>query len=198
MKRKERTHPLEQRIIDVSLKCIYKYGLSNSTIRFIAKEAKIKPTAIQYYFPLKENLINKLIENIHEEIISSIESSYSPLDPPEIKLQKVLKNLEIYLLKRKVLQVVYITLLLAEGIRNPLSRRVFVEKINRVLNTTKEVLKEGAEKGVFNEVNIDDVARSFIIFARGCAIQGLLEKTNKYIKRDINFFFENIKKILFK
>lgn len=198
MKGNKTIPPLEQRIIDVFFKCIYKYGLSNSTIRVIAKEAKIKPTAIQYYFPLKENLINKLIENIHEKIISSIESSYSPLDPPEIKLQKVLKNLEIYLLKSKELQVVYITLLLAEGIRNPLSRKVFVEKIKRMLNTTEEVLKEGAEKGIFNGVNIDDMARSFIIFARGCALQGLLEKTNKHIKRDIKFFSENIKKILFK
>ena len=130
MKRKERTPPLEQKIVDVFFRCIYKYGLSSSTIRVIAKEANIKPTAIQYYFPLKENLINRLIENIHKKIISNIESSYSPSDPPEIKLEKILINMENFILKEKYLSIVYVSLLLNDGLRNPLIRKFFVKDVH--------------------------------------------------------------------
>ncbi len=197
MKRNETILPLEQRIIDVCFRCIYKYGVSRSTIRIIAKEANIKPTAIQYYFPQKENLLNRLIENLHEKIISSFESSYSPSDPPEIKLEKILINMQDFILKKKPINTVYLSLLLNDGVRNPSIKKIFVEQIKRMLNSVEKMLNEGIEKGIFNkEENINSIARSFIIFARGCAIQGLLEGSDKNVKGDINLFKRNIKKIL--
>ena len=201
MKRKERTPPLEQKIVDVFFRCIYKYGLSSSTIRVIAKEANIKPTAIQYYFPLKENLINRLIQNIHKKITSGIESSYSPSDPPEIKLEKILINMENFILKEKYLSIVYVSLLLNDGLRNPLIRKFFVKQIKTMLNPMEKLLNEGIKKGIFNKelkINSNSLARSFIIFARGCIIQELLEENITNIKRDIKFFQDNIKKVLLK
>jgi AcrR family transcriptional regulator len=52
----------EEKIIDVTIDCIEKYGISGATNRKIAEAAEVNIAAINYYFRSKDNLIQRVME----------------------------------------------------------------------------------------------------------------------------------------
>lgn len=52
----------EEKIINAAIQCIEKYGIKDTTIRKIAKEADVNSAAISYYFRNKDNLIEIAME----------------------------------------------------------------------------------------------------------------------------------------
>jgi TetR/AcrR family transcriptional regulator, regulator of cefoperazone and chloramphenicol sensitivity len=53
---------VEDRIIETTIECIEKYGISGATNRRIAEAAKVNIAAINYYFRSKEVLIQRAME----------------------------------------------------------------------------------------------------------------------------------------
>lgn len=53
---------VEEKIIETTIECIEKYGISGATNRRIAEEAKVNIAAINYYFRSKDVLIQKVME----------------------------------------------------------------------------------------------------------------------------------------
>lgn len=191
---------MEKKILDAFFSCVYKYGLSNSTIRTVAKEAGISPFVIQYYFKTKENLINSFMLNLTEQITASIKSSFSPEDSPEEKLQGLFDDMKQYILKRKKALTVVCNLY-PESVRNSAIRKICHQSDEKIINTATEVIDEGVRKGVFNHVNPKSVAKTFVFFVLGCGIFRLTQDKHyesNEILEDIEYFICTTKKTLLK
>ena len=71
------------------------------------------------------------------------------------------------------------------------------EDLSRLESVVEGVLKEGIEKGVVNAIDAASLARSFNTFAKGCGVQRVLKYNTDELKKDLDFFQENTKKMLF-
>jgi AcrR family transcriptional regulator len=61
MRRSEKSSLTRQHILDASLRLFSRHGFPNTTVRDIAREARITDAAIYYHFATKEDLLHELV-----------------------------------------------------------------------------------------------------------------------------------------
>ncbi|WP_240613612.1 TetR/AcrR family transcriptional regulator [Pueribacillus theae] len=80
-------------VIEAAKKCIVDKGLSNLSMKDIAKEAEVSTGIIYHYFKNKEDVLLQVLKesfrSSHEQVMETVE----PLETPEEKLTKHLENI---------------------------------------------------------------------------------------------------------
>ena len=62
------THPTAERILDVALDLLNRFGLPNVSTALIAAEMKISAGNLYYHYPSKDELINRLFDRYRREL----------------------------------------------------------------------------------------------------------------------------------
>lgn len=152
----------KKRIIEAAIKVFSRYGYRGTTMRMIAKEAKISIGGVYLYFKNKDELflflIKEKLTELDERITPIIEDTSNPTralrDYIKAAIQSASENRELIMLHGKELGITF-------GID---MKKEFFEK-QRIL--LKNLIEEGMKSGEFIPCNSEQVARLIMHIIRG-------------------------------
>ena len=167
-------HELKKNLIlDATFKCIYEQGINGISMRSIAQEAKVNQALIHYYFVNKDDLLLELLQALLKRFVYDLKRSYRPSDPPEKKIENIMQVSEDYAAEQREMFTVFMDLW-SLALRNPPMQKAFSDLFTEVSAAVESVLKEGIEKGVFNDVKVDILSFQVSAINQGLSLIGLM------------------------
>ncbi|MBN2466648.1 MAG: TetR/AcrR family transcriptional regulator [Deltaproteobacteria bacterium] len=185
------------RILNSLLQCIVEEGICNVTMRKIAEKADINLGSLHYYFKSKENIFIEFIQRLFETFIADIEKRCRPSDSPEKKLDAFFETGKRFVARQKDLFIVFVDLW-GVSIRNSAMQRIFIEWYEKLSLEMEEIIQEGIEKGVFNNVSRHTLSVSFIAFVEGIGLHWHMRNGSFDLNEHFEIMTENLKKIILK
>ena len=92
IRRKESREVRQQQLIDATMKCIARKGMSSTTIADVASEAGLSLGIVNLHFKSKENLLNETLRYLADEYRAQFESAVAEAGPgPAEKLRAQLE-----------------------------------------------------------------------------------------------------------
>ncbi len=185
--------PIDKRkiILKVSKALFSRFGLVKTTVDEIAKLARIGKGTIYHYFKSKEDIFAAVIQKesnaLQEKILQALKSEHTP----QGKLTAFVKTRFRHL---KELTNYYSALT-----DDYLQHYSFIEEarreyLEREIQTVRDLLGEGVEKGVFKIKDTKLAAESIILLLKGLEYPWTVEKDVLDLERSANQFLN----ILFK
>jgi len=181
-------------ILEVAEKLFAERGFDGTSIRNIAKEAKINIAMVSYYFGSKERLLESLIFYRTSDFKDQLGNlSQEDLDPAA----KINKLIELYISRinrnKGIYRILYFELPTKERQEK---LQAFAELKKENLKTLENIIKEGQEKGIFRKDIIIPLITSTIMgtffhfYMNRPFFENLLnlnteESYNNYIKNDL-------------
>jgi TetR/AcrR family transcriptional regulator len=113
-KRREQSEVTRRTLIEVSLELFVRNGYAGTTVRAIAKKAKISPGLMFHYFPSKQALLQEhaaVVERGIEQVVSLLKTSKSPVDTFDAIARMILQSFahsygkNLFLLANQVLSI---------------------------------------------------------------------------------------------
>lgn len=189
--------PIDKRkiILKVSKNLFSRFGLVKTTVDEIAKLARIGKGTVYHYFKSKEDIFAKVIQKesnaLQEKILLALKSEHTP----QGKLTALVKTRFRHL---KELTNYYSALT-----DDYLQHYSFIEEarreyLKREIQTVKDLLGEGVEKGVFEIKDTKLAAESIIFLLKGLEYPWTVERDvldiERYTDQFLNILFKGIEK----
>ncbi|AWA31450.1 TetR family transcriptional regulator [Flavobacterium magnum] len=143
----------QMRILQVAEQLFAEKGFDGTSIRNIAREAKINIAMVSYYFGSKEKMLEALIISRISDLKIQLENLIrEPLTP----IEKVDRLIELYIARmhknRCIYQIVHFEL---SNKKREVNLKSFTDVKRKNFEFLREIINEGQEKGVFRkDVNI--------------------------------------------
>jgi len=156
-----------RQIINAARKLIIKHGSEHVTVRKMANEIGVTEGAVYRYFISKKQILNFLLDDIQNSLISNISCTEQPRSDSLQRLKTVLDN-EVSEIKQKKgmsFQVIAEIIRLGDKKLNKKAYQVIEEFIGLI----RQILKEGMDAGQI-KVDIDASSIAVLIFG---LMQGL-------------------------
>jgi AcrR family transcriptional regulator len=136
-------------ILQVAEKLFAEKGFDGTSIRDIAKEAKINIAMVSYYFGSKEQLLESIILNRITDIKLQLDIlTLEDLDP----LQKINKLIELYIDKinsnRCIYKIIHFEFSSSQRVIN---LQAFTDLKKGNLKSLETIIQDGQEKGIFRK-----------------------------------------------
>ncbi|PVX47125.1 TetR family transcriptional regulator [Flavobacterium sp. 103] len=136
-------------ILHVAEKLFAEKGFDGTSIRDIAKEAKINVAMVSYYFGSKEQLLESIILNRVTDIKLQLDIlTLEDLDP----LQKIQKLIELYIDKinsnRCIYKIMHFEFSSSQRVIN---LQAFTDLKKGNLKSIESIIQDGQEKGIFRK-----------------------------------------------
>ncbi len=178
-------------ILKVSKALFSRFGLVKTTVDEIAKLARIGKGTIYHYFKSKEDIFAEVIQKESNTLQEKIQQALNNENTPQGKLCAFVKTRFRHL---KELNNYYSALT-----DDYLQHYSFIEEtrreyLKREIQTVRDLLDEGVEKGVFKIKDTKLAAESIILLLKGLEYPWTVEKDVLDLERSANQFMH----ILFK
>ncbi|WP_281322387.1 TetR/AcrR family transcriptional regulator [Flavobacterium aestivum] len=136
-------------ILGVAEKLFAEKGFDGTSIRDIAKEAKINIAMVSYYFGSKEQLLESIVLNRITDIKLQLDIlTLEDLDP----LQKINKLIELYIDKINSNRCIYkIMHLEYSSSQRVINLQAFTDLKKGNLKSIESIIQEGQDKGIFRK-----------------------------------------------
>ena len=181
-------------ILNATYKCIYELGVSGISMRSIAKEAGVNQPMLHYYFKNRENLLTESLRALFDRFTAHITKGYKASDPPEKKLDTLLKAGKEHIVKEKEMFVAFAEVW-SLSIKKPAMQSIFSDLYKKFYAIIEKILDEGIEKGVFKkDVRKDVVPVLFMVFVEGFGLLWHMRKAAINIEEQFEVFAANLKK----
>ncbi|WP_264563713.1 TetR/AcrR family transcriptional regulator [Flavobacterium sp. N3904] len=136
-------------ILEVAERLFAEKGFDGTSIRDIAKEAKINIAMVSYYFGSKEQLLESIILNRISDIKLQLDIlTLEKLDP----LQKIHKLIELYIDKinsnRCIYKIMHFEFSSSQRVIN---LQAFTDLKKGNLKSIESIIQDGQEKGIFRK-----------------------------------------------
>jgi len=187
----------KHQIIDAAFKQIYEQGIESVTMRSIAKAAKVNQALLHYYFRDKESLLAEFIKVLFNRFIFDIEKRYKDSDPPEKKLEAFFTAGKDFLEKQKDFFVVMIDVW-SYCFRNKKLQKEYAILNRRLTGVMRNIIIEGKEKGVFNEVNEETAAIVFVSFVVGAGCLWHMDNRSFNLSDEFDIMTRNLRQLILK
>ncbi|MCS7204730.1 MAG: TetR/AcrR family transcriptional regulator [Leptospiraceae bacterium] len=131
----------ERKIFQAAIKVIAEQGYHNTRISDIAKEAGVAYGLVYHYFGSKENIMQKIVDEVTKKFSEKIERINTEGIHTLEKLAKISDYIfDTYLASKEIIQ-----LLINEVIKEP---RINKEKLigERIINKISAIIEEGKQK----------------------------------------------------
>jgi AcrR family transcriptional regulator len=141
------------KILQVAEKLFAEKGFDGTSIRDIAREAKINVAMVSYYFGSKEKMLESLIFSRTSDMKLQLESLSKEVISPVEKINKLIALYITQINRNKcIYQILHFEL---TSKKRELDLKSFTEVKKQNFEIIKKIIEEGQEKGVFRkEVNI--------------------------------------------
>jgi TetR/AcrR family transcriptional regulator, transcriptional repressor of bet genes len=187
----------QEQVIAATTRCIVEKGLSNISVKDIAKEANVSAGIIYHYFENKESLLLEVMKNAfkksHEQVIAAVDSCPTPLEKLERHWENILKtpseNTEFF---------VVLLSYLGEAKQNPEIQSI-VGKFFRNLRTyVDNYLAEGVKQGLFEPSKSKHISTLLYSLGLGIGVMWMMEPKMIDIEECGKVFIEWVRKYIVK
>lgn len=135
-----------QKILDAAGQIFAEFGFGAARVDEIAKRAKVNKATIYYHIGGKETLYGKVLQQVFENVVTTISEGLEESQSPEEKLRLYVRHLTQTIQTQPYLPELMMREL-ASGAQN-LPEPVVVE-LGYLLEMLMGILKEGEQQGVF-------------------------------------------------
>jgi AcrR family transcriptional regulator len=113
-KRQQRSEATRRLLLEVSLELFVRHGFAGTTVRAIARKAKISPGLMFHYFPSKQALLQEhagVVQRGIDHVVSLLESSKAPMETFDAIARLILQSFahsygkNLFLLANQVLSI---------------------------------------------------------------------------------------------
>jgi len=187
----------KNQILEATFKCIDEKGARATTMRSIAKRAKVSQALLHYHFKTKENLLSEFIQIVLDNLVDNLEKSLDPSDTPKQKLDTYFNYGRNYAEKQGEI-VLVVQEIWAISIRDPKLKKVFSRHIKKMSRVLEGILEQGEKEKIFNKVRKDyyTLHRSYFAFVVGMGI--LLQVDRSSSSKAFDFIQKDLEKIIYK
>jgi len=155
-------------------KVVGEKGYSDFTIKDIALEAGLSTGLVHYYFKNKEDLLIKLLKEMNSNLKDQLNKVLSALTEPQDKLLAFCDEAFALMDKEKA----YFNVLLdfwAQINRNKRIRQANIKLFQSFRDEVTGIIKEGAAKGVFMDVDVKLTSVIIVSLLQGTIIQYIID-----------------------
>jgi TetR/AcrR family transcriptional repressor of bet genes len=183
----------QEQVIDATTRCIVEKGLSNISVKDIAKEANVSAGIIYHYFENKESLLLQVIKNAfkksHEQVIAAVESCPTPFEKLERHWENILKtpseNTEFF---------VVLLSYLGEAKQNPEIQSI----VGRFFRNLRTYVDNYLEEGVVEPSKSKHISTLLYSLGLGLGVMWMMEPKTIDIEECGKVFIEWVKKYIVK
>lgn len=182
MQIRKHTKIRRQQIIDVIRRIIYSKGIEYVTISEIAGRIGTTKTAIYRHFKNKRDILNLLIDNIEETLMSKLDRAMISYDPIQ-NLKKVLLAHLTYAKERR--ETSFIVIMGAMQFSDMVIRRKISRLIQKYLRKIEKMLSDAIKSGLVKDTINPKIA--------AIAFLGLIQSTvTVWSYKNFNFIPQKI------
>lgn len=183
----------KRQITRAAYEIIAEKGYNNFTMMDIAKRAGVSSGLIHHYFKDKENMLVTLLREMQQNIRQSLEQSIGPVADPREKLEIFMD--QAFGLVENEKEYIYVTFDFLTQIKfNERMQRILSKLYRGYRETIVMILREGKDKGIFNEVDEHYVATMFVSILLGMEQQYIIDSSaffyREYTARIKNYIFD--------
>lgn len=173
-KSNEITQIRRSQLTKATYRVVGKKGYYNFTIRDIAREAGLSAGLVHYYFKDKQDLLLNLLREMNANLKYYLNKALSELENPRDKLLTFCD--QAFELVKKEKDYFYVLIDFWTQINhNPRIKQANIKLFRSYREECAAILREGIEKGVFREMDINYVATVIISLIQGTIIQFVID-----------------------
>ncbi|MEJ5360484.1 MAG: TetR/AcrR family transcriptional regulator [Spirochaetota bacterium] len=172
-------------------KVVSKKGYYNFTVRDIAKEAGLSTGLVHYYFKNKDDLLVSVLrvmnENLSFYLAKALEQKHDPKDKLIIFIDEA-----FHLVEREKEYFHVLIDFWTQINHNERMRKANIKLYQSYRAECSKIIKEGIEKKIFKDVDVEYTATMIVAFVQGLIIQYIIDpdafdyaEYNKKIKEQI-------------
>ncbi len=140
-----------QRLLQSAIRLLNERGIGNVSLNDVARDAKLNPALVTYYFGTKDNLFQAVVEQVigewRAEVIAAMPQEAGPEEMLRSRARATMYFLRRYPSLTKLIIHQMITVKSKES-------RFFIENFARVnFEEHREILRNGIEAGLFRAVD---------------------------------------------
>jgi len=185
----------KRQITRAAYEIIAEKGYNNFTMMDIAKRAGVSSGLIHHYFKDKENMLVTLLREMQQNIRQSLEQSIETVAGPREKLEIFMD--QAFGLVENEKEYIYVTFDFLTQIKfNERMQRILSKLYRGYRETIVMILREGKDKGIFNEVDEHYVATMFVSLLLGLEQQYIIDSSaffyREYTTRIKNYIFDMV------
>lgn len=150
-------------------------GYYNFTIKDIAKEAGLSTGLVHYYFKDKQDLLFNLLKEMNLNLKVYLNKSISQSDDPAAKLMIFIRQAFDLVVNEKDYSYVLFDFWTQIN-RNEKMKRANIKLFQSYRDECSQILKEGIEKGIFKDLDINYHTTIIISLIQGMIIQYVIDK----------------------
>lgn len=185
---------VREHLINSARQVFMRYGFKKTALDDIAKEARKGKSTIYYYFKSKDEIFKAVIEAESEIRNQTIDEQVSAVEDPQ---QKLRTYIYVRMLSLKKVNNYY------EAIKNDLLDNLYfvsnlrVAHLDYEVNSVKNLLLDGIEKGIYTIQNPELTARTIVTLLQGFEVPLIKknlsdEEIQKSIDEMLNILFHGI------
>ncbi len=180
MGRKSLANERRAQILEALYRCISKHGLQNSSIKTIAKEAGVQPSIMYHYFKDKDEMIEKLVGKVVDDLMDSYAAELNGAKSPEERFKKGLAFLFVPELNYgdKGSLPTFFYGCVVEAKRNPSVRRGMTKLFRRYRAAVFQLLTETGMAEGLSPGEAKDLASMLVAIEDGVALQRHMDGRN--------------------
>lgn len=176
---------------------VSKKGYYNFTIKDISKESGLSTGLVHYYFKNKQDLMLNLIREMNKNLKKYLNNGLSRSEDPVEKLKIYVTQAFELVMNEKNYFFVFIDFL-SQVNRSERMRKANIRLIESYREECSRILREGVDKGVFREIDIQYVTTIIISLIQGMIIQYVIDNNafeySEYTKRVIDQILDMVLK----
>ena len=157
-------------ILDALYRCISKYGLPNSSIKMIAKEAGVQPSILYHYFKDRDEIIEELMAKVIDEMKDYFAAEINTLKDPEKRFKKGIAFLFGPQLQDPSVAAFFFSCFV-EGKRNPKVQRGMEKLFRTFRDVVVQLLAETGKTEGLSAAETKNLATMLIAVQDGMTLQ---------------------------
>ncbi len=172
-------------------KVVSRKGYYNFTVRDIAKEAGLSTGLVHYYFKNKDDLLVSVLRVMNENLSFYLSKALEQIHDPKEKLI-IFMDEAFHLVEREKEYFHVLIDFWTQINHNERMRKANVKLYQSYRAECSKIIKEGIEKKVFKDVDVEYTATMIVAFVQGLIIQYIIDPNafdyseyNKKIKEQI-------------
>jgi AcrR family transcriptional regulator len=185
----------KHKIINAAFKRIYEQGIEGTTMRSIAKEAKVNQALLHYYFKDKEHLLEEFLQTLFNRFIYDIEKRYKASDPHQNKLEAYFAAGKDFLEKQRELFVVMVDVW-TYCFRRKKLQKDYAAMNRRLTGVMRQIIAAGKQDGIFNNVNEDTLAILFVSFVVGIGCLWQMDNRSFNLSDEFDIMTRNLRQLI--
>lgn len=161
-------------ILEAGLKTIAARGCAAVTMEDICRAAGMSKGGLAHYYKSKKELFKAVFREFFERVFKRSRETMARFPDP---LERILSFDWLYNMEDSDAVLGYPLLydLMSMAVHDEEYRSIFHEWVERWVTMLGEALREGVEKGIFKELDVDGVARSISAVYQGVANRWFLD-----------------------